>query len=135
MFCPLEDLKIGLQKCPARCMYNQGGDCRYVRVKECQESLEDSDPRSRVAALAPLIPIKEAQSAVKRIQAFIYTDRYTQYATGKSLDELTPNDFPPLFDSARFYRWPYARPDHYAIIKRVLEIVQSRGPQPTSEKP
>lgn len=134
MFCPLEEINLAFEKCPVRCMYGKEGDCRYAQIKQAQEHSSE-DAKSRTAALAPLIPIQEAHRAAKRIQAFIYVDRYTQYAIGKCLDELAPSDIPPLLNEHRFYQWPQSRQGYYTFVERVLEIIQTRVQQPTSEKP
>mgnify|MGYP001491093241 CR=1 FL=1 len=127
MLCPLEEIHIGLDKCPVVCLYNHEGLCKYTVIKDLQEKAHDlPDLKSRAAIFSNVIPIQDAIRAANRIKAFVYTDRYAQYAIGKSLNELCMDDFDPLRSETRFNKWPYAKPGFYKIIERVLSMVEER---------
>ena len=116
-----------MDKCPARCMYNRQNTCQYSVIKELQEkAYEQTDVRSRAATFAHVIPIQDATRAVNRIKAFIYADRYTQYAVGKSLDELSNKDLVSLQNEERYNKWTHSKPGFYKIIERVLLLVQEQ---------
>jgi hypothetical protein len=124
MFCPIEDITIATSTCEARCMYNREGVCRHARIKEAQERAQDKEGvREQHAVLSSVVNLDEALKAVSRIKAFVYTDSYVQYALGKGLDELTPDEIRSCMDEQRFARWPRSRPGTYTLVHKVLNIL------------
>lgn len=123
MKCPLLDVELALELCPAStCMYNRKGECKFNQMKEV---LEQEDKEEALAKLG--IPFEEAKEAANRVRAFVFTDKYCQYALGKGLDSAGSSDLEELQKNPeRYKRWPLAKEDRFDSVQTVLKMVLKR---------
>lgn len=123
MRCPLLDVELALEACPAStCMYNQQGSCKFNQMKEV---LEREDKEEALAELG--ISFEEAKDAANRVKAFVYTDKYCQYALGKGLNAASSKDLVELQKNpSRYERWPLAKDGKFPSVQTVLGLVISK---------
>lgn len=123
MRCPLLDIELALEACPAStCRYNMEGACKFNQMKEV---LEGEDKEEALAALG--VSVEEAKEAANRIKAFVYTDKYCQYALGKGLDSAGKKELEALHeDPERYKRWPLAKDGKFPSVQIVLKLVEKR---------
>ncbi len=67
--------------------------------------------------------LKEAEKAAQRVRAFLYTDRYVQYAIGRTLLDTAALSDPALREEETYNEWPFARGEKgWAVIQKVLRM-------------
>ena len=124
MFCPLENREIGRAKCPATCLYNNQGKCKY----SVMNGVETKEERIDVLRLQGHEE-EEVKRRANKIKAFLYTNVYCQYLIGRGLLEITDEQIRVVLASQEQHdNWANARELGFKAVTKVLNhILENRS--------
>jgi hypothetical protein len=101
MYCPLEEIELKTDTCPAKCIYRKSsGKCAHNELAFNEEL--NIDAIAEILEIEVEIVKEEARKGMKRVQAALAADAYIAYACRGSVNS-SKEDKHPIFNLFNFH--------------------------------